>query len=72
MRMGCHTKTVVRTRTLRRPLEFKAIRKENYGSTQKKMVQFAIRRHQEDRVQLARNQKGNTCDEGKVWRLFVH
>jgi hypothetical protein len=48
MRMGCHIKTVVRTRTLRRTLKLKPIRKETYGSTQKKMVQTGTGRHHED------------------------
>jgi hypothetical protein len=62
MTMGCHIKTAVRTKTLRRALKFKPIRKETYGSTQKKTVQSGIITHQEERVQLARNQHGNTCD----------
>lgn len=63
---------MVRTRTLRRTLELKPVRKETYGSIEKMMVQSGIVRHQEDRAELARNQKENTYDKGKGWRLLVH
>jgi hypothetical protein len=68
---GLPHKTVVRTRTLRSVSELKPITKETYGSIQKKTVQSGIIRHQEDRVELATNQKGNTYDEGTGWRLYV-